>query len=351
MFGLGGSRLDCFGCKQGIKGGTEYVTIRNKVFHPHCFRCAGCQGVIPHHTPFSSKPGEEDQFYHTPCYQQLFAPECCVCHEKMLPNHNGMIEYAVTPFWNQKFCRRHSTDGTSKCFACQRMESVRERHVVLSESPRAAGVASASNRRALCLSCAESVVGSSDDVAVIYREMVSFFGSLGARLPLDMPVHLVETSALNATHSHRRSNGHNCLGMTMSEERTTVRHHTMFESEVIARRSNVTAVLVLYGLPRMLFSSVLAHECTHAYIKLNDFPKLTLQTEEGLCQLLAYLWLKAQPPGEGDKEKEKLYHMTKIFEDESVVYGDGFRMSFEAYTKYGLNRVLSHVKLSGALPL
>ena len=70
---------------------------------------------------------------------KLLAPntlaECCVCHEKMLPNApSGVIEYAVTPFWNQKFCRSHQRDGTRKCFACNRLESRTEPHVVLAES-------------------------------------------------------------------------------------------------------------------------------------------------------------------------------------------------------------------------
>lgn len=31
-------------------------------------------------------------------------------------------------------------------------------------------------------------------------------------------------------------------------------------------RHEVTAILVLYGLPRLLTGCILAHECTHAYL-------------------------------------------------------------------------------------
>lgn len=37
----------------------------------------------------------------------------------------------------------------------------------------------------------------------------------------------------------------------------------------------MNAILILHGLPYDLTASVLAHECTHAHIKLSDnYPKL-----------------------------------------------------------------------------
>ena len=55
----------------------------------------------------------------------------------------------------------------------------------------------------------------------------------------------------------------------------------------------VNAVVVLYGLPFVAFGAVLAHECTHAYIRIaGGFPRLAPKTEEGLCQLVALLWVE-----------------------------------------------------------
>ena len=114
----------------------------------------------------------------------------------------------------------------------------------------------------------------------------------------------------------------------------------------------MTAVLVLRGLPRLLFCSVLAHECGHAHFKLQGFHKMALKTEEGLCQLLAYLWLRQEGHcrADGERERERLYHMNKIFEDSSEVYGAGFRAAFEAHERYGISRVLGHASLCGELP-
>jgi hypothetical protein len=58
----------------------------------------------------------------------------------------------------------------------------------------------------------------------------------------------------------------------------------------------VTAVLVLYGLPWLLTGSILAHELMHAWLRLSGVRQLSLDVEEGLCQLMAMLWLENQPP-------------------------------------------------------
>ena len=149
---------------------------------------------------------------------------------------------------------------------------------------------------------------------------------------MDLPVHLVETDALNQATNERRNKGHSTMGMTMTEQRQTVRHtmqgNRTSATEVVSTENRVTAILVLYGMPRILFCSVLVHECTHAFLRLESYPKLTLQVEEGLCQLMSYLWLQSQAGDQGSvqkqaQEKERVYHMNKIFEDESIVYGEG----------------------------
>lgn len=62
------------------------------------------------------------------------------------------------------------------------------------------------------------------------------------------------------------------------------------------RECRITAILILFGLPRLLTGSILAHECMHAYLKLCTDTKLSPTVEEGLCQLMAYLWIERQQP-------------------------------------------------------
>ena len=60
------------------------------------------------------------------------------------------------------------------------------------------------------------------------------------------------------------------------------------------RHVSVTAILVLAGMPWLLTGAVLAHELMHAWLRMEGYRELPPPVEEGLCQLMAYLWLEAQ---------------------------------------------------------
>jgi hypothetical protein len=60
----------------------------------------------------------------------------------------------------------------------------------------------------------------------------------------------------------------------------------------------VTAILVLAGMPRLFAGAILAHECMHAWLRLRGTSHLDPQLEEGLCQLMAVLWLGSLPPAQ-----------------------------------------------------
>lgn len=63
-----------------------------------------------------------------------------------------------------------------------------------------------------------------------------------------------------------------------------------------SKHCSVTAILVLYGLPRLVVGSIIAHEAMHAWLKLNQISGLDLQVEEGICQLMALIWVERQQP-------------------------------------------------------
>ena len=60
-------------------------------------------------------------------------------------------------------------------------------------------------------------------------------------------------------------------------------------------RSEITAIMVLCGLPWLLTGSIIAHEAMHAWLRLSGYPRLPPPVEEGMCQLMAMLWLEQQP--------------------------------------------------------
>uniref|UniRef100_A0A7R9ZT84 Protein DA1-like domain-containing protein n=1 Tax=Craspedostauros australis TaxID=1486917 RepID=A0A7R9ZT84_9STRA len=128
--------------------------------------------------------------------------------------------------------------------------------------------------------------------------------------------------------------------------------------------SSVTAILCLSGLPKDLVASVLAHEATHAWIKLH--PKYDMrnpippQVEEGCAQLIALLFLNdgldPAPPlknndGTGPSdEKLRQYFRFSIETDDNDIYGTGYRKAAQAYSKVGVLTLMTHVVMYQNFP-
>jgi len=121
-------------------------------------------------------------------------------------------------------------------------------------------------------------------------------------------------------------------------------------------RCDVTAILVLHGLPRLLTGAILAHELTHALLRMRGVHGLAPEVEEGVCQLLALLWLDAQAawvaaqPRADYQARLQSYFAYQIRNDPSAVYGDGFRAAHEAFQDRGLAALLEHVTRTGRFP-
>ena len=206
----------------------------------------------------------------------------------------------------------------------------------------------------------------------------------------------------------------------------------------LIRHCEVTAILVLYGLPRypsytiyfhnlqclhmtfliynsiffyvyrLLTGSILAHEMMHAWLRLKGiqpltwcrkfiflfhgakldkisgfytgYPNLSPEVEEGICQVLAHMWLESElysgtgndgasssassssssspsssvstKKGKRSDFEKKLGEFFKhqIESDTSSAYGDGFRLGNQAMLKYGLKRTLDHIHMTGSFP-
>jgi hypothetical protein len=120
---------------------------------------------------------------------------------------------------------------------------------------------------------------------------------------------------------------------------------------------------ILLGLPKFY-----ANFCIY-----EGFRTLSQDVEEGICQVLAHMWLESElssasgsnfVPGSSSSAsytskkgkrppfEKKLGEFFKhqIESDISPVYGDGFRAGQKAVRKYGLQRTLHHIKMTGSFP-
>ncbi|EPS58140.1 hypothetical protein M569_16676, partial [Genlisea aurea] len=365
----------CAGCK-GELGHGRYYNCLGRVWHPECFRCNACNLPISD-TEFSML---YDAPFHKSCYKEHYHPKCEVC-KNFIPSNGGSIEFRAHPFWHQKYCPSHERDGTRRCCSCERMEPVDSRFLVLDDG------------RKLCLECLDSSIMDTNECQPLYLEIQEFYEGLSMKVEQKIPLLLVERQALNEAMEGERQGHHHMpetRGLCLSEERTVsmvsrrpkiggYRILNMFtEPYMVLRHCEVTAILILYGLPRLLTGSILAHEMMHAWLRLNGYPNLSPEVEEGICQVMAHMWLEAEimagtsstgsngassssssssssgysKKGKRSQFEKKLgqFFLHQIEADTSAAYGDGFKEGNKAVLKYGLKSTLDHIRFTGTFP-
>ncbi|KAI8014101.1 Protein DA1-related 1 [Camellia lanceoleosa] len=363
----------CAGCNTEIGHG-RFLNCMGAVWHPECFRCHACHQPICDYE-FSMSGNYP---YHKSCYKENYHPKCDLCKHFIPTNAAGLIEYRAHPFWVQKYCPVHENDGTPRCCSCERMEPRETRYVALDDG------------RKLCLECLDSAIMDTNECQPLNIDIREFYEGLNMKVEQQVPLLLVERQALNEAMDGERSGHHHMpetRGLCLSEEQTVstiLRRprigagnrimNMITEPYKLTRRCEVTAILILYGLPRLLTGSILAHEMMHAWLRLQGYRTLPQDVEEGICQVLAHMWLESQimsisgsnvastssstsvsrssKQGTRSPFERKLGEFFKhqIESDTSPVYGNGFRAGNQAVLKYGLRMTLDHIRLTGSFP-
>ncbi|KAF7147026.1 hypothetical protein RHSIM_Rhsim03G0137200 [Rhododendron simsii] len=179
--------------------------------------------------------------------------------------------------------------------------------------------------RSLCLECMESAIMDTGDCQPLYHAIRDYYEGMCMKLDQQIPMLLVERQALNEAIVGEKNGFHHMpetRGLCLSEEQTVTSIHKRpkvggpghrlvgmrTQPQKLTRKCEVTAILVLYGLPRLLTGAILAHELMHGWLRLKGYRNLNPEVEEGICQVLSYMWLESE-----------------IAHDASPAYGGGFR--------------------------
>ncbi|KAF1776114.1 Protein DA1-like [Phytophthora cactorum] len=298
----------------GNGGAGTVPAAHGKAYHPDCFRCAACNGKFTT-SKFQVKDGE---YYHHECYKQLYHPRCDVC-EGFIPYQPGTqkISFKVMPFGDLKYCAEH--EHRDRCCSCQRVE-------------------------------AQGVV----------KEVWAYMRDIGIHLP-EIPVYLVESPVLNEQcNAHKKTKtlmkdnkpveGHVTRGLCLSEV-SQIQHmvrtgkHAVPRVASIQKKRSVNAILILHGLPYDLTASVLAHEATHAYIKLSDnFP-------DHIPPKYKHMMERKESKKRTYEGRLRKFYMHQLKNDISPVYGDGFREAYEAYKRVNsLQRMFDAIRRHASFP-
>ncbi|KAH7425165.1 hypothetical protein KP509_11G042400 [Ceratopteris richardii] len=338
----------CIGCKMSLGSGC-CVNHLGGSWHPHCFCCYAC------HSPISG-----DKFltcrnhpYHKICYKKSSMPKCDVCKKFVPTNGAGLHKYHVHPFWKQKYCPMHEMDDSPRCTGCERFQSNYVQHMSLGDG------------RKLCLDCLSSSIMDTAECQPLYNEILDFYERLNMKINQKVPVLLVEKQALNPAN---KQFGHHITyetrGLCLSEELTMIRRpkpdigtrltDVAKPSINFKRQRQVTAILILHGLPRFLTGSLLAHELMHAWLCLNGFPELEPVIEEGICQVMAHMWLESQAmevSRNAMDERLREFFLQQIAKNSSPFYAEGFRDGYASVMQFGLRRTVNHIRMTGTFPL
>ncbi|WZY82107.1 hypothetical protein YC2023_028491 [Brassica napus] len=321
----------------------------------------------------------ETKPYHQICFKELTHPKC-----EIPTNDAGLIEYRCHPFWNQKYCPSHEHDRTARCCSCERLESWEVRYYTLDDG------------RSLCLECMETAITDTGDCQPLYHAIRDYYEGMYMKLEQQIPMLLVQREALNDAIVGEKHGYHHMpetRGLCLSEEQTVTSvlkrprlgAHRLVgmrtQPQKLTRKCEVTAILVLYGLPRLLTGAILAHELMHGWLRLKGYRNLNPEVEEGICQVLSFMWLESEvlsdpssrsmpststatsssssssssinKKGGKTNVEKKLGEFFKhqIAHDASPAYGGGFRAANAAVCKYGLRRTLDHIRFTGTFPL
>jgi hypothetical protein len=327
------SGIFCSGCQQAILG--THVTAMGGNYHPGCMVCAACNGKL---SGMLYPKGDPPLPYHKACAEEIFNPRCCLCDATLTGN------YLKHPFFTDEiYCQSHT--HLRQCFSCCRKLPV-------SEKKQNERFTELHDGRVSCLECISTAIVDSAEALPLYLEAVDFMEHV-LHLPIppgmrQVPILAVDLPSLNEQQSNNKNEAHRILdeGASITRGLTLytsgqIRHMTagyfntvtgffsagpptVYHIETV---QEVTAVLVLFALPRDLTASILAHEAMHVWFRLTkNFPStLPSKVEEGLCQVISRSYLDnisvSSPTASGSSSDSKTNNVGESQESRS--YGRG----------------------------
>ncbi len=298
--------IKCAHCGKPITG--EYIVYKGKIYHKQCYqkiapRCAHCGEILK-----GDCVEAEGKGYHRQCYINYVADRCAVCGKPILGKY-------IIDNWGNRYHQRHE-GKLPACVYCGR---------IICENITGGGVKYDDGRN-VCNLCLEKAVFE-EDVDKIIREVTVALKKKGILIDMsDVPVNLVDKSTLN------RLSGTSASVREMGFCRCQ-------EVSVIGRKvRQMNTIYVLYGLPRRVFESTLAHEMMHVWMNRNAEKRPKPRLAEGAANYAAYLVLSSS----SDKMSQML--IKNMREDSDPIYGNGFRSVDKYIKRKGLASFLQYVR-------
>ncbi|KAK6131169.1 hypothetical protein DH2020_035089 [Rehmannia glutinosa] len=359
----------CAGCNTEIGHG-RFLSCMSAVWHPECFRCHGCSQPISDYE-FSMSGSYP---YHKACYKESYHPKCDICNHfvdklqsiaigltRSLKGSRGADDKKMVMVVVSEVLKERSVRNTVQVTSMMELLDA----VVVSEwsldllllQSLDARFAALNDGRKLCLECLDSAIMDTDECQPLFLDIQEFYEGLNMKVTQQVPLLLVERQALNEAMDGERHGHHHMpetRGLCLSEEQTV---------SSILRRPRTGGGNRVMGMRTEPYK--LTRHC---------FRTLRQDVEEGICQVLASMWLESQILYMSDsnnastsssssaftssrqgarspfEKKLSVFFKHQIATDTSVVYGNGFRAGNQAVLKFGLQRTLDHIRETGNFP-
>jgi len=381
----------CCVCRKS--GGSPFIAALDRKYHVSCFRCDSCCQQIETSVSFAFTVDREGRKrpQHRDCYARALSATCAVCRHTIPAMQDGTVCFVKHPFFEtEQMCPWHADSPGRRCTGCHRFEPENEPFADLHDAGRC-----------VCYACCRTVVVDNADVMPLWSRVLDFFENT-LMLPVwkpmrDIPILVVQSDALNdhldQNPAHRGASQIMARGLCLTDHENLDRRlklasvkfersSSQFKASDVEEQgftffdvpddngdhcnpdANVFAILCLSGLPRDLTTSILAHEATHAWIKLHPHydcsNPLPAQVEEGCAQLISMLLLtdgldatktsNADESSGPSDDQLRRYFKFSIERDDDEIYGEGYRKAAAAYRNIGIDALLAHVVRYRAFP-
>ncbi|SVE47268.1 uncharacterized protein METZ01_LOCUS500122, partial [marine metagenome] len=230
------------------KHGAMPPAVKNATFIEGFYQSCGSYKLLPSPYLDVSKFSKimNTQFYHyisiilitltwtNDTETKLIYPTCIIC---LQPLYN---EFSVD-VWGNAFHSKHEKEGLF-CHSCSR---------IISQGVTRGGYVYSDGRH-LCSLCKITAVNDDSTILTSYQKVIAQFEKVGIlHIPKDIPIELVDLLQLNkkaGEMSHAKLKGFTII-------------------DPISRKTNQTIspynISILFGLPKIEFEAVLAHEFLH----------------------------------------------------------------------------------------
>jgi len=351
----------CPGCSGQLLGRGPFVTLEGRLWKPEHARCQRCaeDGTVPVGRLFVVPQDEEVEVACERHYPDLHdTPYCAATGQSFEPQE----QVAVTDM-GDVVSRKHMAGGVKLCYCCRRPLV----------GKFAEGLLNYGDGRSVCGMCNNSAVmdpeHASSMLESIRHMLATDFGIDTGGAALHVELGELEDGRRIYEKANGAGIGHVCVeGMTIQK------HYAIQAGAKLVEKREVQGIYLLRGMSAIHTAKVIAHELTHVFLAKNKFHSLPLQVEEGLCQLVSYLWLAEQVDRARDKVRsvprrrgvgahqddggpaaidlirndegirEAVSQLRRMEADMGEVYGLGFRKAHAALQGRRLEDMLRYVK-------